>query len=384
VNDCSFGHWYQWVMDLDGLFPYAAWQGVIRLMPDPSRPNAVPNSAPIAVGTALEPHSSEAEVAKTESEIEQATDGARSVPPDSAAPKPWLTGNGPVIAILAIGLPALLAFSFLAAWGIHRAGTALWRAAAAYAPNGNASAEGGPSTLGAGNVDGAMQQQAEALLARAASGDDAAARQVLALADGWTGKTRRSPRTDQTVSASINSRSPEARAAAVAAQLAFDGVPRDASGLARTEQAVGNPNQRVWALWMLGALANRGVDSIHAAKVIESYLDDPDVRTRATAVDALALVGTDETVPMLLDRFRNDPSPLVQERAACDIAEAGMYTGAQRRVAAASLVAWVDDSLLSAQQRAWAIQALADISGRNFGANSSAWKSWYAQQSASN
>ena len=80
---------------------------------------------------------------------------------------------------------------------------------------------------------------------------------------------------------------------------------------------------------------------------------------------------------MMLDRFRNDPSPVVQERAACAIAESGMYTHQQRMTAAASLVGWVDDSLLSAQQRAWNFQALHDISGQNLGNDSAAWRTWY-------
>jgi hypothetical protein len=54
-----------------------------------------------------------------------------------------------------------------------------------------------------------------------------------------------------------------------------------------------------------------------------------------------------------------------------------MYTHAQRMVAAASLVGWVDDSLLSQQQRSWAAQALHDISGQNFGSDAAAWRNWY-------
>ena len=181
---------------------------------------------------------------------------------------------------------------------------------------------------------------------------------------------------DQLITAILNGTSQPAREAALQAQLALDGVARTPSGAATVEQAVDDPGQRTWALWMLGALANRGVDSLHGASIIESYLADPNVQVRATSVDALSLVGTDETIPVLLDRFRNDPSPVVQERAACDLAQSGMYTQAQRITAAASLVRWLDDSQLSAQQRAWTLQALRDISGKNLGADSAAWKSW--------
>jgi hypothetical protein len=54
-----------------------------------------------------------------------------------------------------------------------------------------------------------------------------------------------------------------------------------------------------------------------------------------------------------------------------------MYTHQQRMVAAASMVGWLDDSLLTQQQRTWTIQALHDISGQSFGSDSAAWRRWY-------
>jgi len=290
-----------------------------------------------------------------------------------APQRSWMDGNGPVVVYFLLLLAAIIGFSLLAAWGIRRGAKELSKINLARDDGGSARSSGPMGQA----IDPAGQDEAEKLLARVAAGDAAAAGQVLAESDGWTGKTHRTPRTDQAVTSALNMKDTSARQAAVQALLALDGVPRDQNGVEMLEQAVGNPNQRAWALWMLGALGNRGVDPIHTAKVIGSYLNDPDISVRANAVDGLSLVATDETIPMLLDRFRNDPSPVVQERAACDIAESGMYTHAQRMVAAASLVGWLDDSLLSAQQRAWTVQALGDISGKNFGANSAAWKSWY-------
>ena len=286
-----------------------------------------------------------------------------------------------MIAVFAIGVPALLGVSFLAAWGIQRAGKSLSKAAAEVASEARSS-PGVRAGSTAHPVDPSAQSEAEAILARAAAGDEAAAQQALSEAKGWTGRTQRTARTDQLVTACLNSGSFGVRGAGVAAELALEDISPNETGFARMEQAVGNPNQRAWALWMLGALANRGVHPVHAAKVIESYLTDPDVRARATAVDALALVGSSETVAMLLDRFRNDPSPVVQERAVCDLSQAGMYTRAQRMRAARTLVGWVGDASLSAQQRAWAVQALSDIAGKSFGSSPSAWQAWYNQQSS--
>lgn len=71
-------------------------------------------------------------------------------------------------------------------------------------------------------------------------------------------------------------------------------------------------------------------------------------------------------VPMLLDRFHNDPSPAVQEGAACGLAQSGRYTHEQRMMVASALVNWLDDSQLSPQQRGWTVQALRDISGQSY------------------
>lgn len=221
------------------------------------------------------------------------------------------------------------------------------------------------------------QTQAEELLQRLASGDSAAADAVSAQASAWTGKATRTGKTDQLITSAINSHDIPSRQAALDAELALDGIPENEEGLKLLTNAVGNPSSRAWALWLLGAIGNRGVNTPHTAKIVGAYLSDPDVNVRASAVNGLSLIATDETVPMLLDRFRNDPSPVVQERAACGLAESGMYTKAQRMVAAESLINWLDDPLLAGQQRNWDIQALGDISGQHFGADTAAWRSWY-------
>jgi len=226
-------------------------------------------------------------------------------------------------------------------------------------------------------VDSSTQADAEQILARVAAGDSAAADEVLEKSSGWAGKTHRTPKSERFVAAALNLHDLHARAAAVQAEIALDGVQQNEAGLSEVEQAVGDPTQRVWALWMLGALGNRGVEPVHSAKMIGFYLTDPQDDVRAAAVDALALVATDETIPLILDRFRNDPSPVVQERAACAVAESGMYSREQRMSSAGSFVGWLDDPLLSPQQRAWTVQALGDISGQRLGNDSIAWRNWY-------
>jgi len=226
------------------------------------------------------------------------------------------------------------------------------------------------------SMNGPSQVAAEQLLQRLASGDAAAADEVLAHRSEWTGKAQRTPKSEQLVTAALNSPDLHIRQAALQAEIVLDGVTLDEAGVTYVKSVLGNPQQRTWALWMLGALANRGIDTDHNAKIIETYLADPDVTVRAASVDALAMVATDETVPMMLDRFRNDPSPVVQERAACGLAQSGMYTQTQRMTASKNLVDWLDDSLLTQQQHGWAVQALGDISGQHFGNDVAAWRRW--------
>ena len=228
-------------------------------------------------------------------------------------------------------------------------------------------------------ADSEQQREAQELLKRLASRDPAAADAILSRSSNWTGKTRRTPETDQFIVTALNLPDRTAREAAIDAQLALDGVSRNENGLELAKQAVGNPRQRSWALWTLGALGARGIDAVHTAKIVETYLNDPTVSVRAVAVDALALIATDETVPMLLDRFHNDPSPIVQERAACDLAEAGMYTHVQRMQVAGTLIGWLEDPLLTPNQRTWTTQALRDITGAPLASDAATWRQWWEQ-----
>src|SRR5215475_3228101 len=215
------------------------------------------------------------------------------------------------------------------------------------------------------SIDAVRQAEAEQLLARLSSGDAAAADQVLAATANWAGKTHRTPKSEQAMSVALNLPDLHSREAALQAELALDGVTMDDAGLKFVERSIEDPQYRTWSLWMLGALGNRGVDPVHTTKVISSYLTDTQVDVRAAAVNALSLVGTDDTIPPLLDRFRNDSSPVVQERAACSLAESGMYSHTLRMAAAASFVSWLDDSSLTPAQHEWALHALRDISGQD-------------------
>ena len=339
-------------------------------MPDPLQPGDAANES-LKSDHGVEPRQpSEEEVVQALVEIEESTKKAptqnEELPASRPTPRSWFSRNEEVVLYLSL----VFSVCVLLGWSVDRAVKKLLPAVTAQRAVNSQVAM-------ARRIKPARQAEAEGLLERLAAGDPAAADQVLGQSDSWTGKTERTEKADQLVSTAINLKDLHIRAAAIQAELALDGVPRNESGLRMLEQAVGNPRQRAWALWMLGALGDRGIEPEHAAKVIGAYLDDPVVDNRAAAVNGLVLISTDETIPMLLDRFRNDPSPVVQERAACGLSEAGMYTHEQRMVAAASMVGWLDDSLLTAQQRIWTIQALNEIAGQSFGTDTAAWHRWY-------
>lgn len=291
-------------------------------------------------------------------------------PPPSGSPAQpsgsWWTQKSPVFSFFVV----LLAVAVLLTWGLQSVGKSVIS---------SLEAQSKLPTHGSSNAasnDSSEQAQAEALLQRVASGDSAATDQVLNESDQWRGKTQRTSKADQFLTVSLNSSDIHMRQASLQAELALDGVERNEAGLDRLEPALKDPSQREWALWMVAALGNRGVDPQRAAIMISAYLQDPDTNTRAAAVNAFAMLGTDATILLVLDRFRNDPSPVVQERAACGLAQSGMYTHEQRMTAATTLVRWLDDARLTQQQHAWTLQALRDISGKNIGTDSSEWQSW--------
>jgi HEAT repeat protein len=75
--------------------------------------------------------------------------------------------------------------------------------------------------------------------------------------------------------------------------------------------------------------------------------------------------------------MHDDPSALVRERAACSLAESGMFTPEQRRTAVPQLLNYTDDPALDAQTHGWAFQALSDITHQRLPNDSAAWRSWY-------
>jgi len=252
------------------------------------------------------------------------------------------------------------------------------------------------------------QQQAEILLTLAVSRAEGAANQnegrsraqteaqtvaqIQARIEGWRGKLEWNPQLSQLTTAALNSDDENVRTSAIEVQLAAYGLKKNDStvdALVRQADAY-NHKERIWAMWTLGLLGNRGVETDRVVQVLTAHLHgsgrgsatdrelhDSDEDVRRWAVEGLALVGTSSTIAPLLEAMHNDPSPLVRESAACSLAQSGMLTHERRLTAVPQLIIYSDDPALDAQTHAWAFQALSDITGQRLPNDSGSWREWY-------
>ncbi|HUO24040.1 MAG TPA: HEAT repeat domain-containing protein [Candidatus Aquilonibacter sp.] len=223
------------------------------------------------------------------------------------------------------------------------------------------------------------QKQAEVLLERAVSRSQGANEEIAQRVDHWRGRLRWDSQLGALTTAALNSSDMKVRASGVEVQLAAYGLAKNELSLERLIEQADSPDHatKIWALWAIGLMGNRSVDAQRAVDVLAAHLKDSDEDSRRWAVEGLALVGADSTLPPLLQTMHDDPSPLVRERAACSVAQSGMFTHEQRLTAIPQLLSYTDDPSLDAQTQAWAFQALGDITGQHLPNDAAAWRSWY-------
>jgi hypothetical protein len=236
------------------------------------------------------------------------------------------------------------------------------------------------------------QKQAEMLLARAVSHADGSSNrandEIQAHVESWRGKLSWNPELSQLTTVALNSNDQNVRASGVEVQLAAYGLSKSdptVEGLILRANTSDHA-QKIWALWALGLLGNRGVETDRVVRVLIGHLKDSgkdSEDSRRWAVEGLALVGTTETIAPLLDSMHNDPSPVVRERAACSLAESGMLSHEQRLTAVPQLINYSDDPALDAQTHGWAFQALHDITKQPLPNDSAAWRNWYQNSAVS-
>ena len=227
------------------------------------------------------------------------------------------------------------------------------------------------------------QNQAEALLELAVGRSDGAVDQISSRVDGWQGKLKWDSQMATLTTAALNSSDMRVRESGIEVELAAYGLSKNSASLDYLLKSAESPDhaQKIWALWALGLMGNRGVETAQVVQVLTAHLKDSDEDSRHWAVEGLALVGTSETIPLLLTTMHDDASPRVREEAACALAQSGMFTREQRMSAVPQLLNDTDDPSLDAQTHAWAFQALTDITGQRLPNDSAAWRSWFENRS---
>lgn len=223
------------------------------------------------------------------------------------------------------------------------------------------------------------QKQAELLLERAVNHYEGANDEIAARVDGWRGKIKLTNRLNSLALAAINSNDLRVRAAAIEIDLAAYGLEKTPGSVDQLEQqaASGDQATAIWALWALGLMANRGVETARVTQFLIGHLNDENVEMRHWAVEGLAIVGSDETLQPLLKTMHDDPSQMVRERAACSLAQSGMLKQEQRMSVVPQLLEFADDTALDRATRAFTFHALRDITGQNLPDDAAAWRNWY-------
>lgn len=226
------------------------------------------------------------------------------------------------------------------------------------------------------------QKQAETLLEQAVAHSGPAVDQISLRADRWQGKLQWDPQMATLTTAALNSSDLRVRQSGIEVELAAYGLGKNRTSvdyLVRTANS-SNHARKVWALWALGLIGNRGVETNHVIDILTSHLKDSDEDSRRYAVEGLALVGDADTIAPLLQAMHDDGAPSVRERAACSLAQSGMFTPEQRMSAVPQLLVYTDAPELDAQTHQWAFQALGEITHQHLANDSSAWRQWYASR----
>ena len=223
------------------------------------------------------------------------------------------------------------------------------------------------------------QKQAERLMQYAISHHRGATKLIKARADQWRGKIRYNDSLETLFDVALNGDDLRVRAAALEVMLAADNVaktPDAAHDLIRTGKA--DRKNLAYYLYVLGVLANRGVepDTIHAE--LRIWADSEDDETRANAVSAIAMIGTDDSVPELLEAFHHDRSFSVRiQGGGCGLAHCGMLTRAQRMQSVPGLIQMVQDEKLDASTVKYGYRALREITDQTIGDDAKLWQVWY-------
>lgn len=224
------------------------------------------------------------------------------------------------------------------------------------------------------------QKQAELLLERSINHYRGTNEQIASRVNSWRGKIQLDDRLNHLFITAINSDDLTVRIAAIEIDIAARNLVKDVSEADRLEPIAreGEQGARVNAMWDLALIGNRGVERERIFDILIAALHDDNQNIRYWAVEGLAYLATDAAIEPLLGMFHDDPSPTIRERAACGLAQSGMFSAEQRRTAVPRLLDFADDGSLDDQTHAWVFQALRDITGQSLPREARAWREWYA------
>ena len=230
----------------------------------------------------------------------------------------------------------------------------------------------------------APQQQAERLLQYAISHHRGATDEIKARVKQWRGQIKQTESLTTLMDVALNGDDLRVRAAVFEIDLAVANLGKtneQADALLKLGES--DPHNAEYSIWYLGRLANRGVevDRIHSQLRVWASSENEQVRLRA--VSAIADIGTDDTVPDLVEAFHHDPSFHVRiDGAGCGLAHCGMLTRAQRMQAVPGLIEMVDDKKLDAETVKYGYRALREITDQKLGDDPAPWRDWYAAHGA--
>ncbi|MBM3810581.1 MAG: hypothetical protein FJW20_02980 [Acidimicrobiia bacterium] len=224
------------------------------------------------------------------------------------------------------------------------------------------------------------QEQAYRLLNRAINGYKGALEEIESRVQNWTGKIELDEKLNSLTGVAYCSHDLRVRAAAVEISLAGYGLEKSPRSVDEQIEILhtGSP-QKFYALWKLGLLGNRGVEPHRARQTLVDFLHDRDIVNRRWAVNGLGVLATADIIEPLIEVFRTDESPEIRERAACNLADAGLMTKEQRMKSIPYLLSMTDDVTLDSQTRGWVFQALREISGQQIGSEPASWRNWWAR-----
>ena len=228
------------------------------------------------------------------------------------------------------------------------------------------------------------QQQAERLLQYAISHHRGATEEIKARVRQWRGQIKQTDSLVTLMDVAMNGDDLRVRAACFEIDLAVANLAKTSAQVdALLQLAESDPTRAEYCIWYLGRLANRGVEVERIHSQLRAWTHSEEEPVRLRAVSAIGDIGTDNTVPELVEAFHHDPAFRVRiDAAGCGLAHCGMLTRAQRMQAVPGLIEMVEDKKLDAETVKYGYRALREITDQELGDEPGLWREWYAAHGA--